>query len=379
MTVAQAAVATRPRTRAAGNAILLAVSVGIALAALELMARMLLPAPLDWRYPQTRYVADADLIFALEPGQHTFSADKPVVVNARGYRGPEIPYARTPGAARVLFLGDSIAFGYGVNDAEVVSERTVAILRAQGMAIEAVNTAVPAYNTEQEVASLARDGVRYAPDWVVLAVCWNDIGDKSVVRVDSAGELTTEGARGPSALDAVAQSSTGYGVRNLLKRSRLLYGTLQGVRTLETTSSPPDPQTEFRTNVLGGRETPAVADGWQRFEKALQRLRAVADAHGFRVVVAPFPIPLALERAFRESMYPRRVNEAAARAGFPVIDLESAFRKAFHGHESLFIPYDADHPNAAGHDLAAREIARWIAAHPVSAPGAPAASGASSS
>jgi hypothetical protein len=168
-------------------------------------------------------------------------------------------------------------------------------------------------------------------------------------------------------------------VRNLLKRSRLLYGTLQGVRTLETTFLPPDPQTEFRTNVLGGRETPAVADGWQRFEKALQRLRAVADTHGFRVVVAPFPIPLALERSFPESMYPRRVNEAAARAGFPVIDLESAFRKAFHGHESLFIPYDGDHPNAAGHDLAAREIARWIAAHPVSAPGAPAASGASSS
>jgi len=36
------------------------------------------------------------------------------------------------------------------------------------------------------------------------------------------------------------------------------------------------------------------------------------------------------------------------------------FQSAFHGHESLFIPFDGDHPNAAGHDLAAREIVRTM-------------------
>jgi lysophospholipase L1-like esterase len=30
------------------------------------------------------------------------------------------------------------------------------------------------------------------------------------------------------------------------------------------------------------------------------------------------------------------------------------------GHESLFIPYDGDHPNAAGHAIAAREITKAL-------------------
>jgi hypothetical protein len=95
-------------------------------------------------------------------------------------------------------------------------------------------------------------------------------------------------------------------------------------------------------------------------EGAFRRLRAAVESHGAHLLVVAFPVPLMLEQPFPESSYPGRLREFAAHEGIPFLDLTDAFKTAFHGHESLFIPFDADHPNAAGHDLAAREITRMV-------------------
>jgi lysophospholipase L1-like esterase len=347
--------ASRPST----NLILLFGSVVISAAFLEVVARFLLPAPLPWRYPQQRYRADPALVFALRPSQQAFSADKPVAINARGLRGPVIPYERTPGVERLLFLGDSIVFGHGVVDADVVTERVVSRLREAGTRAEAINTGVPSYNTEQEIAYLGREGVRYHPDWVIVGVCWNDISEKSAVQVSPDGWLVSPGIDTSKPMPRLSESPFGYALRNTLKRSRLLYASLEGWRAVLGMIRP-DKLVQFRSDVLEGRDTPAVADGWVRVEAALHRLHELSRQQGFRPLVVAFPLPLALERPFPQSSYPARLQAIGEREGIPVIDLEPTFRGAFRGHESLFIPFDSDHPNAAGHDLAAREIVHFV-------------------
>ena len=57
-----------------------------------------------------------------EPSHTQRLIDKSVAINERGFRGPVVPYERTPGKHRLVFLGDSITFGYGVRDEEVVTE-----------------------------------------------------------------------------------------------------------------------------------------------------------------------------------------------------------------------------------------------------------------
>jgi hypothetical protein len=96
--------------------LLVLLSVLIALGILELVARAMFPAPLPWLYPQVRYRPDPDLIFSLVPRQVAFTADKFAVINERGLRGRVIPFERRPGTLRLLFLGDSIGFGYGVTE-----------------------------------------------------------------------------------------------------------------------------------------------------------------------------------------------------------------------------------------------------------------------
>jgi len=86
----------------------------------------------------------------------------------------------------------------------------------------------------------------------------------------------------------------------------------------------------------------------------------LSESHGFRSLLVTFPPPIAMEKFSPRSSYPAKALTLAGQEGIPFIDLEPSFRAAYHGHDSLFVPYDGDHPNAFGHDLAARAIVEHI-------------------
>jgi lysophospholipase L1-like esterase len=342
------------------NLILFGVSVTCSLLILEGFTRLLLPAPLPWRFPQVRYRKDTSLIFSLRPGQHSFTADKPADTNSLGLRGPEIPYTRNHEGLRLLFLGDSIVFGYGVRQGEDVGSRVAAHLKGRGVLAEVINAGVPSYNTEQEVTYYLSEGHRYDPDWVVVGFCWNDINDKSGVVVTPDGWLVTGVQEEPTALERLGESPRGYALRNLFKQSRLLYGSMEGFRRLKALLSAPDSHAILREDVLEGRDTPRVKKGWEQVARSLHLLQERAGALGSKTLVVAFPVPVVLDHPYPKSSYPSRLQEIAASEGIPFLDLQPDFRRAYHGHESLFIPYDGDHPNAAGHDLAARAIVKVL-------------------
>jgi lysophospholipase L1-like esterase len=320
------------------------------------VARLYLPAPLPWQFPQPLYRSDARLIFALRPNQRAFTADKPATINARGLRGPLIPFERNAGTFRILLLGDSIAFGYGVAESETVAARLAIRLDHRGLATEVINAGVPSYNVEQEVAYLAAEGTGYQPDWVVLGVCWNDINEKSGVRVTPEGWLATAREVESAPLVGLFESPGGYALRNMIKSSRLLYATTQGWQGARDALWPND-HSLFREDILAGRGTPRVTRGWERMEISLREMARLGKEHHFRSLVVAFPLLPSLEHDYPASSYPSRLLALAGEAGLPARDLTPVYRSVFTGHESLYVPYDADHPNARGHDLAAAEIA----------------------
>lgn len=88
-------------------------------------------------------------------------------INARGYRGPQYDFAPRPDARRVVVLGDSITFGYGVADDETFAHR----LDARHPEVEVVNLAVEGYGTAQQLLKLEHEGLGYRPQLVLLNVC----------------------------------------------------------------------------------------------------------------------------------------------------------------------------------------------------------------
>lgn len=95
-------------------------------------------------------------------------------INADGFRGDDFDVES--GRRRVLFVGDSYTFGWGVEQEEVL---TRAVERALArppfeLEVDAFNLGVPGYNTVQEFHLLNQVLDRFSPDLVVLCYVMND-------------------------------------------------------------------------------------------------------------------------------------------------------------------------------------------------------------
>lgn len=77
---------------------------------------------------------------------------------------------------RILVLGDSVAFGWGVRIEDTFSRQLETDLRQKlNISAETVNSGVPGYNTKQESAFLAQYYESLKPDLVLLLYVDNDI------------------------------------------------------------------------------------------------------------------------------------------------------------------------------------------------------------
>lgn len=98
-----------------------------------------------------------------------------VTNNSGGLRGKEADIRKRPGVKRILFIGDSFFWGYGVENNEVLTE---VLQRAAGSSVEVLNGAVTGYGTDQELLWLKNVGLHYQPDIVVLGFFpANDVKD----------------------------------------------------------------------------------------------------------------------------------------------------------------------------------------------------------
>jgi len=113
---------------------------------------------------------DPRIVFRLRPKMSATFLDEPVETNSMGFRGPDV----REDSRRIVGIGDSVMFGWGVADEETYLRRLERLLRRRNPDIDVVNTAVPAYNTVQEVATLERHLDRLKPALVIWGFIGND-------------------------------------------------------------------------------------------------------------------------------------------------------------------------------------------------------------
>lgn len=124
---------------------------------------------------------DGLLGYSLRPGavaqQELGGHVTEVRVNALGLRGPEASPRPIPGRPRILLLGDSFAFGFGVAEGETVRDRLESALAARGFAAEVLSAGVPGWSLDQQLVYLRARGFALEPALVLLVVCENDPWD----------------------------------------------------------------------------------------------------------------------------------------------------------------------------------------------------------
>lgn len=134
-----------------------------------------------------RYLYDATLGWRNIPNWKATTFGKALTINSLGMRDREYETVKPPGVRRILVLGDSYTWGYGVADDEIYTEILEAALNApnddphEGVSWEVLNTGVSGWGTDQQYLYLKEEGLRFEPDIVVVAFfVYNDPTDNTM-------------------------------------------------------------------------------------------------------------------------------------------------------------------------------------------------------
>jgi lysophospholipase L1-like esterase len=151
----------------------------VLLVAAEIAVRVFDPLGISYIEESSRlwsdYVPDSDLVFRLPPHMQGLYQGVTISTNALGLRDREVERKQN-GELRILLLGDSITFGYGVPAEETFGRRLESILTARlGRKVTTVNAGMGGFNTVQEYALLERYVSTFDPDVVTLLYIPNDI------------------------------------------------------------------------------------------------------------------------------------------------------------------------------------------------------------
>lgn len=143
------------------------------------MARAEPPPPVALE-PGTGFAPAGNLGFVLEPEttwRHaTSDFDVRVATNSLGLRGPEVVLPKPPGRYRVLALGDSFTFGWGVELEDAWHSRAARELEAPDeRSVEVVAAGVPGWSPLQQFVFLEQRGLDLQPDLVLWQLCSNDL------------------------------------------------------------------------------------------------------------------------------------------------------------------------------------------------------------
>ena len=307
----------------------------------------------------TVYMADEELGWKLRPGREDEYGGVRVQINTKGLRGPELPFEKPPQTVRILWLGDSVTFGYGIEATDALFPYRVAALLAPriGRAIESVDAGVGGYSPWQERTWLEREGWRYEPDLVLVGFVLNDLTEPlSLVRYGGGGEgwQLARSARG--VLDRwLSASALATAIRDGVAAVRFGRDVQQGAAAVEA------------GDVLRLVTQPRAAlwqKSWQLAESNLAQIFAAARERDVGVALIVFPYAFQLEAPQRTASPQRRLVAFAQAQGIPVLDLLPLL--AAQPGAPLFL--DASHLSEEGHAVVADAIAAFLLEHALLAP-----------
>lgn len=163
------------------NLALAAAAILSALLLCEVLVTLISPQPV--MYPRVRpskkYYHEfypGERMVHKKPGKWEFTYS----INEYGHRGKAVPIKEKYDKKNVVVLGDSFAFGQGVNDGE---EFPAVMGNVLGKGYDVINLSVGGYGLTQEIRKYYDLGRFYKPRIVLIVFCSNDPSDNFIKRV----------------------------------------------------------------------------------------------------------------------------------------------------------------------------------------------------
>jgi len=297
-------------------------------------------------YPEV-FKKDHDLFWRFRPSQtirSDFFEGKTYRINDHGLRGEDI--RPKSDRLRIIALGNSCTFGWGVSNENTFIERLENIIDDDPdmPTVETINAGIPGYSSFQGRRFFVSDILPLEADIVLIMFAWND-------QWAAADNIPDKDQRMPApSLIAVQNTVSRLAVYRLMKRI-----------ILSAVEEPLDEKLR--------RENPVYRVGVVDFYENLNVIVYQCRQQGILPILLTSPIP-ALEKYYppgsRSPMhryhadYNYQIRLIARNHKAPLIDLAAEFDR----YDDLFddAPRDPIHFNRRGHEIAAETIYRFLEA-----------------
>lgn len=259
----------------------------------------------------------------------------------------KVPPAPAAPKRRILFLGDSFTWGWGVGQGEVFTDRLQA---AVGPEVEIVNRGVNAFGTAQELLLLEQELAKAHYDRVVVVMCGNDLednldprgGKRPGWRLAEDGSLVAVNQPARRLMSPVKQFVESHS-RAVLFVAFLLNDLKRAAPRDEVVAWSIDPARAAEADALGLR--------------LLGELQERVRAHGadWRLVPVPMPDP---EHPGAFAMGPdmeRFLAQVERELGVPTVSLLEPANAAVASGTAIKFAHD-NHWTVAGHRLVAETL-----------------------
>jgi lysophospholipase L1-like esterase len=316
-------------------------SVMIVILAGECVTRVLYSNRLDYQIEMSRYAAllkrpatNPLMSHVHIPNSEAVLMGVPVRINSHGFRDPEYPVAKPADTFRILLLGDSLTFGWGVRASDRFStlleqDLSQLVKTVTGKKLHIVNTGIGNYNTVQEV-NLFRDiGRKFKPDLVILNFFINDAEDIPTKRAPA-----------------------------ILKYSYFAMWLWGRFDTIGRMSGRQLTYRDYYTQLYEEDH-----NGWINARQALAELKQLSLEDRFHLMVTILPELHEVGNRYGFASIHSRISRAAQQAGADgVLDVADVFTEET-TPESLWVSPGDAHPNAMAHRIIASALAQFLVAH----------------
>jgi lysophospholipase L1-like esterase len=289
------------------------------------------------------YDPDPRLYWRLKPNQHCFTKvnHKPVRINSLGTRGPEFQPSKPAQTFRILSLGDSRTFGWGLTEDETYSARLGHLLQEKfgaGKRVEVINAGVNGWALDQMYVYFRDVGLGYHPDMVIVGEAngWTQFSEKS-------------------SPEFIKKFAWRVRLKNVLRRSAIYHYAVElklknFYERHRAKFIPVDPSQDPYFKEQQRKDPQGV------FRVAIEQLCSTALSNHIQPVILYLPAVTDLT-ATNPAPILRTKQALAQKLNIPLVDPTANLRS---GGGSLYLEGDPVHFNAEGNQILAEELFKSV-------------------
>jgi lysophospholipase L1-like esterase len=276
------------------------------------------------------------IIYELIPNSTYRFQNIVVKTNSRGFRDQEYPAKKSKKTKRIIGLGDSIMFGWGVEEEECYLSQLEDMLNENendSTNYEVINTGVPGYNTTMEVAVLENKIDLSQVDLVIINFIENDFDLPNFIR----------------------KKPPYNSLKQSFIRRQLFPENLNGWRGIDARLH----ESPFDTTGYYEKDPENVPDiykdmvGEKNYLAAMQKLKDLSEKHNFQLI-------LLSNSLYKER--PKSVTDFAEKSNIPYLDVRNSWWdcKVEFNNKTYKISAIDWHPNRYGHTCNARILYKKV-------------------